>query len=125
MPSRDRPATRLRFAKRRSAPRGPAILPHAPVASLTARAPSPARGSPPGAQTKAANKAAEDAKRAEDFEKAQEKKRAQWGTDVAADLEIDQGKLKEALRKEEARGVGGAPPGCAAARSAAGRGAAA
>lgn len=54
-------------------------------------------------QTKTANKEADDAKRAEDLEKAQEKKRAQWGTDVAPDLELDPKKLKEALQKEEAR----------------------
>lgn len=56
-------------------------------------------------QVKTANKEAEDAKRAEEFEKAQEKKRAQWGSDVAPDLELDPKKLKDAMKKEEARCV--------------------
>ena len=52
---------------------------------------------------KAAAKPEEEERKAEEYKRLMERKKAQWGTEVAPDLELDQSRLAEAMAKEEAR----------------------
>ena len=52
---------------------------------------------------KAERKEAEDEEKAAEYKSLTAVRKAQWGSDVAEDLQLDEAKLRAAMEKEEAR----------------------